>query len=96
MNMKMKEIYPMGVVCNLDVFYFFPFRQETIYHAKGEKKVCVTEIDKSRYEDVMPGETQTWDDEEFGVPSIPPPCLEGCKIITIDHYIKVIIRHRGM
>ncbi|XP_048733659.2 arrestin domain-containing protein 17-like [Ostrea edulis] len=74
-------------VCGVSVLFI----KETIYHAKGEKKVCVTEIDKSRYEDVMPGDTQTWDEEEFEVPSVPPPCLEGCKIITIDHYIKLEI-----
>lgn len=51
--------------------------------------MCVTEIDKSKYEDVMPGETYTWDEEEFEVPSVTPPCLEECKIITINHYLKV-------
>ncbi|XP_078317576.1 arrestin domain-containing protein 17-like [Crassostrea virginica] len=67
------------------------FVKETIYHAKGERKVCVTEIDKSKYEDVMPGETYTWDEEEFEVPSVTPPCLEECKIITINHYLKLVI-----
>lgn len=65
------------------------FKKETIYHAKGEKKVCVTEIDKTKYDDVMPGQTTSWDDEEFEVPSVTPPCLEGCKIINIDHYLRV-------
>lgn len=67
----------------------FSFNKETIYHAKGEKKVCVTEIDKTKYDDVMPGQTTSWDDEEFEVPSVTPPCLEGCKIINIDHYLRV-------
>ncbi|XP_061173307.1 arrestin domain-containing protein 17-like [Saccostrea echinata] len=78
-------------VCGVSVV----FLKETIYHAKGEKKVCVSEIKKSQYEDVMPGEIQTWDDEEFDVPSVPPPCLEGCKLITIDHYLKLVIDPAG-
>lgn len=51
--------------------------------------MCVTEIDKSKYDDVMPGQTTSWDDEEFEVPSVTPPCLEGCKIISIGHYLRV-------
>lgn len=71
------------------VIILFSCDKETIYHAKGEKKVCVTEIDKTKYDDVMPGQTTSWDDEEFEVPSVTPPCLEGCKIINIDHYLRV-------
>ncbi|XP_011450384.3 arrestin domain-containing protein 17-like [Crassostrea angulata] len=78
-------------VCGVTVL----FVKETIYHAKGEKKVCVTEIDKTKYDDVMPGQTTSWDDEEFEVPSVTPPCLEGCKIISIGHYLRLIIDPSG-
>lgn len=60
-----------------------------IYYVKGEKKVCVIEIDKIKYDDVMLGEMILWDDEEFEVFFVILFCLEGCKIISIGYYLRV-------
>lgn len=37
------------------VIILFFFDKEMIYYVKGEKKVCVIEIDKIKYDDVMLG-----------------------------------------
>ncbi|XP_062579348.1 arrestin domain-containing protein 3-like [Saccostrea cucullata] len=66
----------------------------TVFHTAKKSKTTHSEVAKVVYQDIRPGDTETWSGRLI-VPPLPPSHLQGCRIIDPTYYLELIVDPSG-
>ena len=67
--------------------------QVTVFHATSKSRTVSKEVGRVTEGAIEPGQSFSWEGQQFVLPPLPPSYLVGCRIIDVRYILQVSRRH---